>query len=195
VGPADVAPHVDALLHELRRHDPATRAHAERVRRLSDRIAVHLGVDAHEREKLGVASVLHDVGKLAVPRHILNKPGEPTDAEWEVLHAHPDAADALLAPIRSWLGPWIGAATEHHERFDGSGYPRGLSGDEITLAGRIVAVADAYDCIVSIRSYKAAEPVEVARAQLAAGSGTQFDPEVVHALLAKPVDPPGPPPG
>jgi HD-GYP domain-containing protein (c-di-GMP phosphodiesterase class II) len=188
VGPSDAAPRAHALLEDLRKHDPPTRAHSERVRRLSDRIAAALRLEAPARDKLRVASLLHDIGKLAVPRHILNKQGEPTDAEWEVLHSHPDAAAPLLEPIRPWLGEWVGAATEHHERFDGRGYPRGLTGGEITLAGRIVAVADAYDCIVSIRAYKAAEPAEVARSELIAASGAQFDPEVVRALLADPVD-------
>jgi HD-GYP domain-containing protein (c-di-GMP phosphodiesterase class II) len=102
---------------------------------------------------------------------------------------HPAAAEGLLDPLSPWLGEWVGAATEHHERFDGGGYPRGLAREEITLAGRIVAVADTYDCIVSTRSYKAAAPAEQARAELAAGSGTQFDPVIVRALLAAPIHP------
>ena len=185
MGPADVASRADAMLEELRRHDPLTRAHAERVRVLAEVIGASLGLTAPDREKLRVASLLHDIGKLAVPRHILNKRDEPTDAEWEVLAMRTRTRPAgLLAPIRPWLGEWVGAATEHHERFDGGGYPRGLAREEITLAGRIVAVADAYDCIVSTRSYKAAVPPEQARAELAASSGAQFDPEVVRALLA-----------
>jgi HD-GYP domain-containing protein (c-di-GMP phosphodiesterase class II) len=183
VEPTDVATHAHAMLEGLRRHDPLTRAHSERVRVLAEVIGASLGLTAPDREKLRVASLLHDIGKLAVPRHILNKGDEPTDSEWEVLRAHPDAAEGLLAPIRPWLGEWVGAATEHHERFDGGGYPRGLAREEITLAGRIVAVADAYDCIVSTRSYKAAVPPEQARAELAASSGAQFDPDIVRALL------------
>ena len=155
-------PQAQAMLEDLRRHDPLTRAHAERVRGLAEVIGASLGLTAPDREKLRVASLLHDIGKLAVPRHILNKPDEPTDAEWRSCAADPEAAEGLLAPIRPWLGEWVGAATEHHERFDGGGYPRGLAREEITLAGRIVAVADAYDCIVSSRSYKAAVPAEQA---------------------------------
>jgi hypothetical protein len=124
------------------------------------------------------------VGKLCVRPEVLNKPGRPTDEEWQELRAHPAEAERLVVPLRPWLGEWVDAATQHHERIDGQGYPHGLRGEEITLAGRIVAVADAYDCMTSTRSYKKALPAEQARYELVRNSGTQFDARVVRALLS-----------
>jgi HD-GYP domain-containing protein (c-di-GMP phosphodiesterase class II) len=172
------------LVDRLRRHDPGTQGHSERVRRLAELIGVSLGVPEEERERLRLAALLHDIGKLAVPREVLTKRGGLTTAEWKLLRAHPRASEDLLAPIRPWLGEWVGAATEHHERFDGGGYPDGLVGEEISLAGRVVAVADAYDCIVSVRSYKDAVPADRAIAELANGSGSHFDPDIVRAFTS-----------
>jgi HD-GYP domain-containing protein (c-di-GMP phosphodiesterase class II) len=183
-GSAEATQRANEILEELRRHSPPTRSHSERVRGLADLIGETLGLPDPDREKLQLAALLHDVGKLAVPRRILTKPDDPTDAEWEMLRRHPNAARSILLPLLPWLGDWVGAAVEHHERFDGRGYPCGVAGTEITLAGRIVAVADAYDCMVSARSYKAARSIDRARAELAANSGSQFDPEIVRALLA-----------
>jgi HD-GYP domain-containing protein (c-di-GMP phosphodiesterase class II) len=185
VGAADAVERVSsALVDRLRRHDPGTQGHSERVRGLAELIGVSLGVPDDEREKLRLAALLHDIGKLAVPREVLTKRGGLTTAEWKLLRAHPRASEDLLAPIRPWLGEWVGAATEHHERFDGGGYPDGLIGAEISLAGRVVAVADAYDCIVSVRSYKGAVPADRAIAELANGSGSHFDPEIVRAFTS-----------
>ena len=134
--------------------------------------------------KLRWAALIHDIGKLEVPEEILNKNGRPTDEEWEIIRGHPDAAGPRLEALTPWLGEWAMAAFDHHERYDGSGYPQGLRGQEISRAGRIVAVADAYDVMTAPRSYKPSLPAEQARAELAANSGTQFDPEVVRAFLA-----------
>ena len=164
-------------------HDRLTRGHSERVRAYSEIIAEEMELPAADLEKLRWAALIHDVGKMAVSPEILNKPGRPTDEEWQELRNHPAAAARMLAPLEPWLGEWIGAATEHHERVDGKGYPRGLRGEEISLAGRIVAVADAYDCMTSARSYKKALPPEQARFELSRNAGTQFDPEVVRAFL------------
>jgi HD-GYP domain-containing protein (c-di-GMP phosphodiesterase class II) len=185
VSQADVVERASwALMDDLRRHDPSTRGHSERVRALVEVIGVTLGLPDAEREKLRLAALLHDIGKLAVPRYLLTKRGALSSDEWELLRAHPGASKTLLAPLRPYLGEWLGAATQHHERFDGRGYPHALIGEEISLAGRIVAVADAYDCIVSVRSYKAAVAPDFAMAELAAGSGTHFDPEIVRAFTA-----------
>ncbi len=116
--------------------------------------------------------MLHDLGKLNVPSEILNKPGSPDETEWAILQTHPTAAAELLEPLRPWLGDWINAAAEHHERWDGAGYPLGLAGTEISLAGRITAVADAFDVITSRRSYKESMSAETARQELIRCAGS-----------------------
>ena len=138
---------------------------------------------ADELDRLNWAALLHDVGKLDVSTEILNKPGKPTDEEWEQLRRHPLYGETLVEPLNEWLGTWTDAVGYHHEHWDGKGYPRGIAGEEIPLAGRIVAIADVYDVITSARSYKQpASPTE-ARAELARCSGTQFDPRLVRAFV------------
>ncbi len=171
------------LVTLLGRHERLTRGHTERVRAYTELIAVEMGIDDESRQRLAWAALLHDIGKLTVPSYILNSDGKPSDDEWTILRGHPAAGEAFVEPLADWLGEWRGATSEHHERWDGGGYPRGLSGTEISLAGRIVAAADAYDVITSKRSYKAAMSAEAARTELVRCSGTQFDPEVVRALL------------
>lgn len=171
------------LVTMLGQHDRLTRGHTERVRAFSDLIAQEMHLSTQDREKLAWGSMLHDVGKMAVRPDILNKPGRPTEEEWEILKHHPSAGKKLLEPLESWLGDWLLAASEHHERWDGNGYPAGLSGNDISLAGRITAVADAYDVMTSRRSYKAPMPAEEAREELVRCAGGQFDPDVVRAFL------------
>lgn len=171
------------LLTLLNMHDRRTRGHSERVRAYSVIIGEELGLSEEELDYLSWAALLHDVGKMDVPSDILNTPDKPSPVEWEILKSHPEAGQELLAPLTAWLGPWIGAATDHHERWDGSGYPRRLAGTNISLAGRIVAVADAYDVITSARSYKNPLSANAARRELVRSSGSQFDPAVVRAFL------------
>lgn len=165
-------------------HDRLTRGHSERVRAYTNMIAQEMKLGADEQDLLHWSALLHDIGKLEVPPEILNKKGRPDAAEWEILRGHPGAAAHHLEPLADWLGEWRRAATEHHERWDGDGYPAGLRGEQISLAGRIVAVADAYDTITSVRSYKKAMSAADARAEIARCAGTQFDPAVVRAFLA-----------
>lgn len=171
------------LVSELAKHDRLTRGHTERVRAYADVIGQEFGLSEKDLNGLRWGALLHDVGKMAVPPEILNKPGKPTDEEWAILRNHPTAAIALLEPLEGWLGDWLLAASQHHERWDGTGYPAGLSGTEISLAGRIVAVADAYDVITSRRSYKAPATAEQARKELVRSAGSHFDPTVVRAML------------
>ncbi|MFV2038976.1 MAG: HD-GYP domain-containing protein, partial [Acidimicrobiales bacterium] len=172
------------LSAQLNVHDRLTRGHSERVRAYSALIAQEMGVARHQRDLLQWAALLHDIGKLDIPANILNKKGAPTANEWMILKGHPAKAKEHLEPLSGWLGEWRHAATQHHERWEGGGYPRGLRGGEISLAGRIVAVADAYDTITSVRSYKAAPTAEEGRAEIARSAGTHFDPAVVKAFLA-----------
>jgi hypothetical protein len=179
---------VVGLIGEVSAHDRLTRGHSERVRAYADLIGEEMGLDAESRSKLHWAALLHDVGKLDVPAVILNKTERLTPAEWTIIKRHPAAAEHWLEPVNEWLGEWSLAASEHHERFDGDGYPKRLRGEEISLAGRIVAVADAFDVMTAARSYKKPYPAAQARAELAKNAGTQFDPRVVRAFLAISLD-------
>ncbi|MEM9656503.1 MAG: HD-GYP domain-containing protein, partial [Actinomycetota bacterium] len=171
------------LVLRLNRHERLTRGHVERVRAYGELIGAELGVAGEELEKLRWGLLLHDVGKLKVPAELLSKDGAPTDEEWEILRRHPADGAEMLEPLRPWLGQWIEAAGSHHERWSGDGYPAGLSGHGIPLAGRICAVADAYDVMTSARSYKEPGSHKEARKELVRSAGTHFDPDVVRAAL------------
>ncbi|MDW3214063.1 MAG: HD-GYP domain-containing protein [Ilumatobacteraceae bacterium] len=181
---AEAAENAIVLVNGLGRHDRLTRGHTERVRAYADLIADEMGLSESDRNWLAWGVLLHDVGKMTVPPEVLNKAEKLTDDEWQVLKNHPAAGAEMLRPLEPWLGDWVRAAGEHHERWDGRGYPDGLHEHEISLAGRITAVADAYDVITSKRSYKEPMSAEAARQELVDCSGTQFDPVVVRAMLA-----------
>ncbi len=172
------------LVAALNHHDPLTRGHSERVRALADLLAAQLQLETEDCDKVRWAALLHDIGKLRVPGEILRKPGKPTPDEWKVLKTHPAEGLALIqGPIADWLGDWARAIGEHHEQFDGSGYPSGLSGDDIAFAGRLVAVVDVFDVITATRSYKKPMTIQEARLEITRCAGTQFDPDMVRAFL------------
>ncbi len=181
--PVLAAEKILALAGALNAHDRLTRGHGERVRAFTDLIADELDLPHEDRDRLRWSALLHDIGKLAVHPHILNKPDKLDDEEWEVMRDHPLEGAKLTAPLAGWLGAWANTIAEHHEKYDGSGYPYGLTGEEISLGGRIVAVADCYDTMTAARSYKRAMTPEAARTELAACAGTHFDPRVVRAFL------------
>ncbi|HEV2360346.1 MAG TPA: HD-GYP domain-containing protein [Acidimicrobiales bacterium] len=181
--PSAAAERILALAAALNAHDRRTRGHSERVRTLAELIGRQLGLGDDDCERLRWSALLHDIGKLAVHSEVLNKPGTLTDEEFAEIRNHPLEGAAIAAPLAGWLGDWSNCIAEHHEKFDGSGYPRGLSGDEISLGGRIVSVADSYEVITAVRSYKEAATPEQGRAELTACSGMHFDPEVVRAFL------------
>jgi hypothetical protein len=172
-----------SLASALSNHDRKTRGHSERTRAYSDLLAEELKLPESDRDRLRWAALLHDVGKLDVPTEVLNKEGKLDEREWDVIRAHPVAGMRLIAPIADWLGQWAMTIEHHHERWDGSGYPYGLIGEEIAYGARIVAVADAYDVITAGRSYQPSKAHSAARVEVAKHSGTQFDPRVVRALM------------
>ncbi len=164
-------------------HDRRTRGHSERVRMFTDLLARQMHLAQPDADRLRWAALLHDIGKLSVPAEILNKPDRPDAGEWEVLHRHPVEGYRLILPLREWLSHWADAVLDHHERFDGSGYPNQLRGQAISLGGRIVAVADSYETMTAARPYKAPMSVAAAREELVRMSGSDFDPMVVRAFL------------
>lgn len=180
---ADAARIIVELAAALSRHDRLTKGHSERVRAYTALIAEEMGLSPDDVNKLQWAGLIHDVGKLKIPYEILSKPGALTDREYAIIKTHPTVGMQLAAPLADFLGPWIRAVEDHHERFDGKGYPHGLRGEDISLGGRIVAVADVYDVLTAARSYKKPQSAASARRELARCAGTQFDPQVVRAFL------------
>ena len=181
--PVEAAERLLGFVAALRTHDHITRGHSERVRAYAQLIAKELHLGRDEIDRLNWAALLHDIGKLEVPAEILNKAGRPSDEEWHAIRSHPELGARLAEPLRAWLGEWTDAIADHHERWDGKGYPRGLEGEDISLAGRIVAVADVFDVITSARSYKEQGDPGAARGEIANCSGEQFDPRVARAFL------------
>ncbi len=174
---------VSALGAALLAKDPSTGAHTERCSRHVVSLAQELGLGEKETSLVRVASLIHDVGKLAVPDQILFKPGPLNEAEWAQMKQHPTAALRILAQVRS-LADVTPSIVHHHEHFDGSGYPDGLAGDEIPVASRILLVTDAFDRMTHDRPYRKAMSVEAAVEELTSNKGSQFDPEVVDAFLS-----------
>jgi putative two-component system response regulator len=176
---------LDRLARAAEARDDDTGRHTARVGATSALLARELGWPGAEAERLGRAAVLHDVGKIGLPDGVLLKPGRLDAAELAVMRAHTTAGAAILAGSdQAVLRLAEAVALTHHERWDGAGYPRGLAGDAIPRAGRIVAVADVFDALTHARPYKAAWPVAAAVAELTRQAGRQFDPAVVAAFLA-----------
>jgi hypothetical protein len=171
------------LVAALDDHDKITRGHAERVRAYAYSLGKQLHLADDDLDRLNWAALLHDIGKLEVSTEILNKDGKPTDEEWEQLRLHPLYGETLVESLGEWLGEWTEAVGYHHERWDGKGYPRGIAGDAIPLAGRIVAIADVFDVITSARSYKEPATATEAREELTRCAGSQFDPRLVRAFV------------
>lgn len=162
--------------------DRSTYGHSERVGILSAATAEKLGMRPDAIDQIRLGATLHDVGKIAIPDRILHKRGQLTDREWEVLKTHTEEGAAALSDLEILAAAAL-VVRSHHENFDGSGYPHGLAGEDIPIGGRIAHAADTYDCMTSVRDYRAwrktpAEALNVLRE----GSGTRFDPGVVQAL-------------
>lgn len=170
------------LANTLESKDTATQWHANRLVALSGRIATHLGLPDETRSAIRFGACLHDIGKVAVPEHILNRPSSLSPEEIDIVRSHPVAGAMILESIDTWKDVRL-VVRHHHERFDGSGYPDGLRGDQIPLGARIVSVVDAFDVMRSGRPYAPARSPAEIHAELERGRGSQFDPEMVDALL------------
>ena len=162
--------------------DHSTAEHTRRVTELTVALAAHLEVTGADLVAMRRGATLHDIGKMAVPDSVLSKPGPLSDDEWVLMRRHPEMALQFLAGLDD-LESVSEIPFAHHEKYDGSGYPRGLRGDEIPYGARIFAIIDAYDAITSDRPYRTARSHEEAMTILAADSGTHFDPEVLAAFV------------
>jgi putative nucleotidyltransferase with HDIG domain len=171
-----------ALLTALAARDGYSGEHSHAVLELAVRVAEHMGLDEAQMQQVRQAALLHDIGKIAIPDAILNKPGALTDDEWVVMRSHPILGEQI-AVATSGLEPLAPVIRAEHERWDGAGYPDGLAGEQIPLASRITFVCDAYNAITSDRPYRKALSDDVARERIAAGAGTQFCPSSARALL------------
>jgi putative nucleotidyltransferase with HDIG domain len=173
--------------------DKETEGHSLRVTEAAMQLCQKMGMSGTELVTVRRGALLHDIGKMGVPDSILLKPGPLSDEEWTVMKMHPTYAHELLSPI-TFLNSALDIPYCHHERWDGSGYPRGLRGEQIPLAARSFAVIDVWDALTHDRPYRAALPVESARNYLVREAGAHFDPSVVEVFLTllgleKPQDP------
>jgi len=170
------------LANALEAKDPYTRGHSERVGAWGGRLATALGLPAAEVDTVVQAGLLHDIGKIGVPETVLRKRGPLDHDEWTLMRNHPIVGAQIVAPFEFFAGGAL-VVRHHHERWDGSGYPDGLSGRAIPLGARIVAVADVYDALTSDRPYRPALARDTSLAYLAGEAGRTLDADVVAAFL------------
>jgi diguanylate cyclase (GGDEF)-like protein/putative nucleotidyltransferase with HDIG domain len=178
---------IEALALAIEAKDHTTHDHLQRVRIYAMELAKDLGLSEDETEALRAASVLHDIGKLAVPEHIISKPGKLTPEEFEKMKIHPIIGAEILEQVE-FPYPVVPIVHAHHEKWDGSGYPNGLKGEAIPLGARILAAVDCLDALASDRQYRRALPLDEAMLQVAKEAGTSFDPRVVEVLQRRYVE-------
>ena len=172
-----------ALSAAIEERDPFARGHASRVAVLAHSLARRTDFDRERIARLRTGAVLHDIGKLAVPREVLLKEGPLDESEFMQIRRHPTAGASMLRAVGASLEA-VPCVLFHHERWDGAGYPSGRARDDIPLEARILAVADSFDAMTSDRPYRAACPAEGALEELQRCAGTQFDPDLVEAFIA-----------
>ena len=173
---------INAIIKTLYEKNPREEAHSKRVSKLSSAIGEALGLKESEINNIKTAGLLHDIGKMAISNEVLEKNGPLDAAEWEVIKRHPETGYRILCCVAE-MADLAETVRQHHERWDGKGYPRGLKGEEITLAARIICVADSFDAMTSERPYRSGMPVHQAREELRRNMGTQFDPDIVRVFL------------
>jgi putative nucleotidyltransferase with HDIG domain len=172
---------IEALALAIEAKDETTGEHLQRVRVYAMALAKELGLSEDETEALRAASVLHDIGKLAVPEHIISKPGKLTPEEFDKMKIHPIVGAEILEQV-NFPYPVVPIVRAHHEKWDGSGYPNGLAGEEIPIGARILAAVDCLDALASDRQYRKALPLNEAMAKVVEDSGKSFDPKIVSIL-------------
>jgi len=182
--PPEEMPAAEPLLDELQRKDAATLHHTEVVAQMAGWVAEALGLPEAVCAEVRQVARLHDVGKALVPAEILIKPGPLNEYEWSVMRLHPEIGAAMLRAEEA-LQHLALAVRAHHERWDGGGYPDGLSGHDIPVVSRIVSVCDAFHAMVSDRPYRPAMGLDAALGELEANAGSQLDPEVVEIVLER----------
>lgn len=173
---------IEGWSHAMDLRDKETEGHTQRVTELTLKMANALHIGEENLAHIRRGALLHDIGKLGVPDAILLKEGKLTDEEWVIMRKHPTYAHEMLSQIE-YLCPALDIPYCHHEKWDGTGYPRGLKGEEIPLAARMFAIVDVWDAVTSDRPYRAAWSKEQALAYIIEHSGTQFDPEIVQVFL------------
>jgi len=169
-------------VHTIDAKDSYTNGHSTRVAEYSVMIARRMGYTGEKLEQLQYAALLHDIGKIGIPKEIINKPSRLTDEEYEVIKTHPVIGSNILKEISEIPDIAIGARW-HHERYDGKGYPDQLMGTEIPEIARIIGVADAYDAMTSNRSYRDLLSQETVSRELEKGKASQFDPQIAEIML------------
>ncbi|MDO8662697.1 MAG: HD domain-containing protein [Candidatus Omnitrophota bacterium] len=172
---------VQAMVRSLEAKDPYTRGHSDRVGEYAYGIALEMGVPLEKAELLKKTAQLHDIGKLGIHEDILNKKEGLSESEWDIVHKHPEVGEEILKPVVS-DPQMLSVVRSHHEHYDGKGYPDGLKADQIDIFAQIVAVADAYDAMITSRSYNTALTKKEALARIEKCAGTQFSPEVVRVF-------------
>jgi putative nucleotidyltransferase with HDIG domain len=179
----EMSQRVAQLAERLERKDGSARDHTVAVSRIAVQVATHLGIEGDALRRIELGALLHDVGKLNVPDRILSKPTRLTDLEWQVMRRHAASGERLLLHILD-LPDVLAIVRSHHERWDGKGYPDGLSAGAIPLGARIVAVADAFRAMIEPRPYRAPRSRRAAVAEILRQAGRQFDPACAEALRA-----------
>ena len=173
---------VDAIAVAIEKRDPYTAGHQRQVAAIATEIGRIMQLDDNQIFGLHLGATIHDIGKIAVPAEILNRPGTMSAPEFMILRAHPEVGHDILTGI-DFPWPITNMVWQHHERLDGTGYPQGLKGDAICLEARILAVADVFDAITSHRPYRSALSIDIALTELNKGRGTAYDAQVVDAAL------------
>lgn len=172
---------IQGITNSIEARDPYTRGHSQRVGQIAKAIAEELNWDSEDLELIDWGGMLHDVGKIGINDAILNKPGKLEDEEYKSIKLHPLIGAQIVKDI-PFLKPVVPYILEHHERFDGTGYPKGLSGEDISIEGRLLAVADVFDAMTTDRPYQQAFKPEVAVEKILKRANSQFDPNVVEAF-------------
>lgn len=173
---------IESLVKAIEAKDKYTRGHSEQVAALARDIALTVGLDKDRAERIYTAGLLHDVGKIGISSGVLCKPSKLSPEEYDEIKLHPIQGYEILKPMRSFKD-LAEIVLQHHERFDGLGYPRGMRGDDIFLEARILAVADAYQAMISSRPYRKGLPIDQAILEIRKGSGNQFDPEIAGVFI------------